>query len=143
MNPQEPTLGRGALPQVATDLGASSAACSVMSDSVTPWTAAHQAPLSVGFSRQEYWNGLPSPSPGDLPHPGIEPGSPALQANSLPSELPGKPNLSFCGWLFSFSVLSSGFIHVVARVDFCLLLCLNGAYTLCVFCTMSKVLFQP
>ena len=78
MNPREPTLGRGALPQAATDLGASSAVCSVMSDSVTPWTAAHQAPLSVGFSRQEYWNGLPSPSPGDLPEPGIKPTSLAL-----------------------------------------------------------------
>ena len=110
---------------------------------VTPWAVAHQGPLSMGFSRQEYWSGLPFPSPGDLPHPGIEPRSPALQANSLPSELPGKPNLSFCGWLFPFSVLSSGFIHVVALVDFCLLLSLNGAYTLCVFCTMSKILFQP
>ena len=91
MNPREPTLGRGALPQAATDLGASSAVCSVMSDSVTPWTAAHQAPLSVGFSRQEYWNGLPSPSPGDLPDPGIEPVSPTLQADSLPFEPPEKP----------------------------------------------------
>ena len=45
---------------------------------VTPWTAAHQAPLSMGFSRQEYWSGLPFPSPGDLPDPGIEPRSPAL-----------------------------------------------------------------
>ena len=44
----------------------------------TPWTVAHQAPPSVGFSRQEYWNGLPLPSPGDLPDPGIEPGSPTL-----------------------------------------------------------------
>ena len=44
----------------------------------------------MGFSRQEYWNGLPSPSPGDLPDPGIEPGSPELQADSLPTELPGK-----------------------------------------------------
>ena len=44
----------------------------------TPWTVAHQAPLSMGFSRQEYWSGLPFPSPGDLPHPGIEPESPAL-----------------------------------------------------------------
>ena len=44
----------------------------------TPWTVAHQSPLSMGFSRQEYWNGLPFPSPGDLPDPGIEPGSPAL-----------------------------------------------------------------
>ena len=46
---------------------------------------------SKGFSRQEYWTGLPFPSPGDLPDPGIKPGSPTLQANSLPSELPGKP----------------------------------------------------
>ena len=60
---------------------------------VTPWTVARQAPLSVGFSRQEYWSGLPFPSPGDLPDPGIEPGSPALQADSLPSEPPGKPEL--------------------------------------------------
>ena len=52
-----------------------------------PWTVDCQAPLSMGFSRQEYWSGLPYPSPGDLPNPGIEPGSPALQADSLPSEL--------------------------------------------------------
>ena len=44
----------------------------------TPWTVAYHAPLTMGFSRQEYWNGLPFPSPGDLPNPGIEPGSPAL-----------------------------------------------------------------
>ena len=50
-----------------------------------------QAPLSIGFSRQEYWSGLPFPSPGDLPNPGIEPGSSALQADSLPSEPTGKP----------------------------------------------------
>ena len=58
--------------------------------SVTPWTVAHQAPPSMGFSRQEYWSGLPFPSPGDLPDPGIESGSPALQADSLPTELQGK-----------------------------------------------------
>ena len=57
----------------------------------TPWTVAYQAPLSMGFSRPEYWRGLPFPSPGDLPDPGIKPGSPALQADSLPSEPPGKP----------------------------------------------------
>ena len=57
----------------------------------TPWTVAHQAPPSMGFSRQEYWSGLPFPSPGDLPHPGIEPRSPALQADTLTSEPPGKP----------------------------------------------------
>ena len=59
--------------------------------SATPWAAAHQAPLSMGFSRQEYWHGLPFPSPGDLPDPGIKPRSPALQADSLPTELTGKP----------------------------------------------------
>ena len=53
---------------------------------VTPWTAAHQAPVSMGFSRQEYWSRLPFPSPGDIPDPGIEPWSPALQTDSLPSE---------------------------------------------------------
>ena len=53
----------------------------------TLWTVACQAPLSMGFSRQEYWSGLLFPSPGDLPHPGIEPWSPALQADSLPIEL--------------------------------------------------------
>ena len=58
---------------------------------VTLWSIAHQAPLSMGFSRQEYWSGLPFSSPGDLPNPGIEPSSPALQAGSLTSELPGKP----------------------------------------------------
>ena len=55
-----------------------------------PWTVAHQAPPSMEFSRQEYWSGLPFPSPGDLPDPRIEPGSPAIQADALPSEPPGK-----------------------------------------------------
>ena len=59
---------------------------SVVSNSVTPWTVAHQASLSKRFSRQEYWSGLPFPSPGDLPDPGIEPTFPALQVNSLLSE---------------------------------------------------------
>ena len=56
---------------------------------VTPWTVAHQTPPSMGFSRQEYWSGLPFPSPGDLPDPGIEPRSPALRADALLSQLPG------------------------------------------------------
>ena len=56
---------------------------------VTPWTVAYQAPPSMEFSMQEYWSGLPFPSPGDLPNPGIEPGCPALQADALPSEPPG------------------------------------------------------
>ena len=57
----------------------------------TPWTVVYQAPLSMGFSRQEYWSRLPFPSPGDLPNPEIKPGSPALQVDCLQSELPRKP----------------------------------------------------
>ena len=63
---------------------------------VTPWTVAHQAPLSMGFSRQECWSVLPFPSPGDISDPGTEPRSPALQADSLLSEPPGKPTLGSC-----------------------------------------------
>ena len=73
---------------------------------VTPWTLACQAPLSVGFSRQEYWSGQPFPSPDDLSHLGIESGSPALQADSLPIEPPGKPYYNICAVL-SCSVVSS------------------------------------
>ena len=62
---------------------------------LTAWTVAHQAPLSMGFSRQEYWRGFPFPSPEDLPKPGIEARSPALQADSLPSELSEK-SLKHC-----------------------------------------------
>ena len=61
---------------------------------MTLWTIARQAPLSMGFSRQEYWSGLPYPPPGYLPDPGMEPAtpaSPALQADSFPTEPPGKP----------------------------------------------------
>ena len=68
---------------------------SVMSDSTTPWTVAHQAPLSMGFSRQEYWSGLPCTPPRDLPDPGIEPmpsALPALQADSLPLSHLGSPS---------------------------------------------------
>ena len=57
----------------------------------TAWIAAYQAPPSTEFSRQVYWSGLPFPSPGDIPDPGIEPRSPTLQADALPSEPPGKP----------------------------------------------------
>ena len=62
----------------------------------SPWTAAHQAPLSLGFSRQEYWSGEPFSSPGDLPNPGIKPGSPVWQADSLPSEPPVFMASEFC-----------------------------------------------
>ena len=70
--------------------------CSVIYDSATPGTVACQAPLSMGFSRQEYWSELPFPTPGDFPDPGIKPRSPALQADSSPSELTsGKSNELF------------------------------------------------
>ena len=75
-------------------------AVSAVSDSATPWTVAYQAPPSMGFSRQEYWNGLPFPSPGDLPNSGIEPGSPALT-----SEPPGKWRGQFCTLHICISVV--------------------------------------
>ena len=62
---------------------------------MTPWTIAHQAPLSMRFSSQEYWSGLPFPSPEDLPDPEIEPESPALQADSLPPASPLEAHLHF------------------------------------------------
>ena len=71
-----------------------------------PWTVDHQAPLSMGFSRQEYWSGLPFPSPGHLPEPGIEPSSPALPSDSLPSESPGN-----WVWLISLYKGKFGYIH--------------------------------
>ena len=73
---------------------------------MTPWTVARQAPLSVGFSREEYWSGLPFPSPGDLPDPEIKLKSVALKVDSLPTELPGKPTVS----------LVTGFIHSINSV---------------------------
>ena len=73
---------------------------SVMSDAATQWTVVSQVPLSIGFSKQEYWSGLPFPSLGNLPNPGIEPRSPALQADSLPSVLPGKPIIMLQTFLY-------------------------------------------
>ena len=84
---------------------------------MTPWTAAHQTPLSMGFSRQEYWRGLTCPPPGDLPNPGIEPRSPTLWADSLLSEPPGKPkktgvgNLSLLKGIFLTQASNWGFLH--------------------------------
>ena len=77
----------------------------------TPWSAACQAPLSVGFPRQEYWSELPFASPGHLPNPGIKPRSLALKADSLLSELPGKPDrwlavVGHCGCSFTKSCLT-------------------------------------
>ena len=75
----------------------------------TPWTVASQAPPSMGFSRQGYWSGLPLPSSEDLPNPGIEPGSCALQAESLPSEPPRKwrKSLFYCFWMIFYRIYSS------------------------------------
>ena len=74
---------------------------SVVFDSLwTPWTVAGQAPLSIGFSRPEYWHGLPIPSPGDLPDRGIEPGSPgfpALAGGFFTTATPGKPIYNYSG----------------------------------------------
>ena len=69
----------------------------------TPWTVTHQAPLTMGFSRQGYWSGLPFPPPADLPDPGSEPGSPALQADTLLSEPPGYI-LNFCLIVSRYSI---------------------------------------
>ena len=74
---------------------------------VTLWAAAHQGPLSTGFSRQEYWSGLPCPLPGDPPNPGIQPASPALQADSLPLSHWGSPQLA---------CVYSGFLKRTQRV---------------------------
>ena len=76
---------------------------------VTPWTVAYQVPPSMGFPRQEYWSGLPFPSPGDLPDPGIEPRSPALEADALTSEPPGKPEAAAKGKCLWPHILLKGF----------------------------------
>ena len=85
----------------------SSVNCSILSDSATPWIIAFQAPLSMEFCRQEYWSGLPFPSPGDLPIPGFKPRSLALHADPLLSKTPGKSHVKF-KVVASMSLRSSG-----------------------------------
>ena len=87
-------------------LKSESVSCSVLFYPLRPH-GPHQAPLSMEFSRQEYWGGLPCPPPGDLPDPGIKPGSPALQADSLPAEPPGNPIWSHLGLYLILLVLTS------------------------------------
>ena len=86
---------------------------------VTPWTVACQSALSMGFSRQEYWNGWPCPPPGDLPHPGIESGSPSLWADALLSEPPGKSQ--FYSWPLANDApvanIFSAFLHLFTNRD--------------------------
>ena len=89
----------------------------------TPWTAGFQAFLSMEFSRQEYWSGLPCPPPGDLLNPGIKPRSPALQADALPSEPPGHPVGSICFNHFPFSSSDS----IISAVLFLIAMILSSA----------------
>ena len=104
-----------------------SASCSVVSDFVTPWTI-----QSMGFSRPESWSGYPFPSPGDLPNPGIEPRSPALQADSLSAEPPGKSkntgvgSLSLLQQIFLTQEWNQGLLH-------CLQICVYINIYLCVY----------
>ena len=83
---------------------------------MTQWTVARQAPLSMEFSRQEYWGVLPFFSARNLPNPGIEPGSPVFQADALPSETPGKPNflsLSIIIWIQHFTAMFSNVFNFI------------------------------
>ena len=80
----------------------------------TPWTAAYQAPPSMGFSRQEYWSGVPLPSPGNLLNPGIKPGPPAFQADALTSEPPGKLPIVLVN-IYNFLVYNKGHISLLKQ----------------------------
>ena len=98
------------------DFPPSQGSCSVVFDSANRWTVAYPASPSMEFSRQEYWSGLPFPSPRDLPDPGIEPRSPTLQAGALPSKPPGKPSpfsgFIICHWysnILASTTVSSSF----------------------------------
>ena len=87
---------------------------------MTPWTAAHQVPLSTVFSRQEYWSEFPFPSPEHLPNPGVEPGSPALQVDSLPSVLIGRSSTLFCAFFFFLhkdTIIISSFMFSLLMLD--------------------------
>ena len=84
---------------------------------MTSWTVACQARLSLEFSMQEYCRGLPFPSPGDLPNPGIKPGSPTLRADSLQFEPPGKPNKLFYT-IFAFALLCGIIISIFQGAEY-------------------------
>ena len=115
---------------------------------VTPWTVAYQAPPSMGFSRRECWSGLPFPSPGDLPDSGVEPGSPTLQADTLPSEPPGKPQpyttgVHFTIWyciILGWPNHSFGFSHKLLPNTLLACLVLNHVW---LFATPWTVAGQP
>ena len=97
----------------------------------TSQTVARQAPLSVGFSRQEYWSGLPVSSPEDLPEPGIKPRSPPLQADSLPSELQGRSHLLlYCMYLMCFGKKKSHHLEKRSQCPDSRIIYEQGAYAL-------------
>ena len=106
-----------------------SVSCSVMPDSLPDtWTVAHQARLSTEISRQEYWSGLPFPASGNLPYSGIEPGSPAPQADSLPSKSLGQSERVSCIWLFSTSWTVAH--QASLSMEFSRQECWSGSYSL-------------
>ena len=117
---------------------------------MTPWTEAYQVPPSMGFSRQEYWSGLPFPSPGDLPDPGIETRSPTLQADALPSEPPGKPKnvdhfilklpLGFQDAISSCLILSSLVTPCQSFSDHLRLFPQNSILSPIQYCNLSEIL---
>ena len=88
-----------------------------MSNSATPWIVARQAPLSMGFPRQEYWNGLPFPSPGNLPDPGIKPTFPALQVDSLPLSHQGSPGTNYSAPNLSIKLASPPSFSLPFKID--------------------------
>ena len=104
-----------------------------MLDSATPRTVAHQASLSMEFSRQEHWSGLPFPSPEDLPSPGIEPRSPSLQADSLLSGPPGKPYIYICK-IHIIYIHIWIYVHAYINVHACVCICAYVCVNVCVLC---------
>ena len=98
---------------VSKCLKSESVSCIVVSNCETPGTVASQAPLSMGFSRQEYWSGQPFPSPEDLPDPVIEPRSPALRADALPSDPQWDHNTKYCliSCMFSYKAVDMSMAH--------------------------------
>ena len=84
---------------------------------LTPQAVSHHSPLSMGFSQQKHWSGLPCPPPGDLPNPGIKPRSPTLQGDSLPSEPPGKPKDTRVGSLSLLLLMLLGFKDAMGRIQ--------------------------
>ena len=98
---------------------------------VNPWTVAHQVPLSMAFARQEYWSGLPFPSPGDLPDPGIERGSPELQADSLPSEPPIQISIQICQLVYIYT-------HTHTHTHICVYIYIDHIFTYTTYTNMLK-----